>query len=121
MGNRKRNAQKQIQKMVDRIVKKFDPEKIILFGSYARGNPGSDSDVDLLVVMPVSGSKREKQLEIRSVLRGIGMAKDIIVSRPEDFEWRKDIVGTIEYPATKEGKVLYARNREGHHRRQRMG
>jgi predicted nucleotidyltransferase len=110
MTKRKQNAQKQIQKMVDRIVKKFDPEKIILFGSHARGDAGPDSDVDLLVVMPVSGSKREKQLEIRALLHGIQLAKDVIVSRPEDFEWRKDIVGTIEYPATKEGKVLYARD-----------
>jgi predicted nucleotidyltransferase len=121
MGKRKSKQGKQIQEMVDRIVKQFDPEKIILFGSHARGDAGPDSDVDLLVVMPVAGSKREKQLEIRAVLHGIQLAKDIIVSRPEDFEWRKDIVGTIEYPAVKEGQVLYARDREGNHSRQRMG
>jgi uncharacterized protein len=109
MAKRESKHTKQIQEMVDRIVKRFDPEKIILFGSHARGDAGPDSDVDLLVVMPVTGSKREKQLEIRAVLRGIQLAKDVIVSRPEDFDWRKDIVGTIEYPATKEGKVLYAK------------
>jgi predicted nucleotidyltransferase len=112
---------KMIREMVNRIVEHFDPEKIILFGSSARGDSGPDSDVDLLVVMPVRGSKREKQLEIRALLRGIRLAKDIVVSRPEDFEWRKDIVGTIEYPATKEGKVLYARDRESNHRRRRVG
>jgi len=112
---------KMIGEMVSRIVEHFDPEKIILFGSSARGDAGPDSDVDLLVVMPVRGSKRKKQLEIRSLLHGIRLAKDIIVSRPEDFDWRKDIVGTIEYPATKEGKVLYGRDREGNHRRRRMG
>jgi len=110
-----------ISEMVNRIVEHFDPEKIILFGSYARGEAGPNSDVDLLVVMPVQGSKREKQLEIRALLHGIQLAKDIVVSRPEDFDWRKDIVGTIEYPATKEGKVLYARDREGNHRRRRVG
>jgi predicted nucleotidyltransferase len=110
-----------IQEMVDRIVERYDPEMIILFGSHARGDAGPDSDVDLLVVMPVSGSKREMQLEIRALLHGIRMAKDIIVTRPDDFEWRKDIVGTIEYPATRQGKVLYARDRESHRRRQRMG
>jgi len=108
---RERNRKKMISEMVNRIVEHFDPEKIILFGSHARGEAGPDSDVDLLVVMPVQGSKREKQLEIRALLHGIQLAKDIVVSRPEDFDWRKDIVGTIEYPATKEGKVLYARDR----------
>jgi predicted nucleotidyltransferase len=112
---------KMIQEMVNRIVEHFDPERIILFGSSARGDARPDSDVDLLVVMPIQGSKREKQLEIRALLRGIRLAKDIVVSKPEDFEWRKDIVGTIEFLATKEGKVLYARDRESNHRRRRVG
>jgi predicted nucleotidyltransferase len=115
------NRKKMSREMVNRIVDHFDPERIILFGSPARGEAGPERDVDLLVVRPVQGSKREKQLEIRSLLRGIRLAKDIVVSRPEDFEWRKDIVGTIEYPATKEGKVLYARDRESSHRRRRVG
>jgi predicted nucleotidyltransferase len=99
----------QIQRMVGRIVAEFDPDTIILFGSHARGEAGPDSDVDLLVVMPVEGSKRAKQLEIRSAVHNVHVPKDIIVSRPEEFQWRKDVVGTIEYPAVREGKTLYAR------------
>jgi len=95
--------------MVRRIAAEFDPEKIILFGSYARGQAGPDSDVDLLIVMPVEGSKRAKQLEIRAAVHDIHIPKDIIVSTVEEFQWRKDTVGTIEYPAAREGKVLYAR------------
>jgi len=107
---RVRNSIKeQIQYMVRRIVAEFDPDKIILFGSHARGQAGPDSDVALLVVMPVKGSKRAKQLEIRTVVRDVHVPKDIIVSRTEEFQWRKDIVGTIEYPAAREGKTLYAR------------
>jgi len=102
-------TKKQIHQMVRRIVAEFDPDKIILFGSYARGEAGPDSDVDLLVVMPVKGSKRAKQLEIRAALRDVHVAKDIIVSRTEEFQWRKDTVGTIEHPAAHEGKILYAR------------
>src|SRR5438128_140066 len=98
-----------IKKMVDRIVEEFHPEQIILFGSQARGDAGPDSDIDLLIVMPVAGCKREKRLEIRRALRAIPVPIDIIVTRPEDFAWRKDIVGTIEWPATREGKVLYDR------------
>lgn len=98
---------KQIRQMVKRIVTKFHPEKIILFGSHAHGQGGPDSDVDLLVVMPVEGSKRAKQLEIRAALHDVHVAKDIIVSTPEEFGWRKEIVGTIEWPAVREGKLLY--------------
>jgi len=107
MLKRKENVRKQIMIMADRIIKQFDPEKIILFGSHARGDAGSDSDVDLLVIMNVEGSKRKRQLEIRSALHDVRIPKDIIVTTPEEFEWRKDIVGTVEYPAVREGKILY--------------
>jgi len=95
--------------MVRRIVAEFDPDKIILFGSYARGEARPGSDVDPLVVMPVKGSKRAKQLEIRAAVHDVGVPKDIVVSRPEEFQWRKETVGTIEHPAAREGEVLYAR------------
>ncbi len=101
--------QAQVRRMVRRIVDRFHPERVILFGSNARGQAGPDSDVDLLVVMPVKGSKREKIVEIRTALREFHVPKDILVSRPEEFAWRKDIVGTIEWPAHREGKVLYVR------------
>lgn len=103
------SVNKHIQQMVKRIVTQFHPEKIILFGSHARGQAGPDSDVDLLIVMPVEGSKRAKQVEIRAAVHDVHIAKDIIVSRPEEFQWRKDIVGTIERPAVREGRILYAR------------
>lgn len=99
-----------IDRMVQRIVRKFHPEKIILFGSQARGDAGPDSDVDLLVVMPVGGSIDELRLDIRAALHSIPLPVDIIVTTLEDFAWRKDFVGTIEWPATRQGKVLYARS-----------
>lgn len=95
--------------MVRRIVEQFHPDRVILFGSHARGTAGPDSDVDLLVVMPVAGSKREKQLAVRLALHEFKVPKDIIVTTPEDFEWRKEIPGTVERPAAREGKVVYAR------------
>jgi uncharacterized protein len=95
--------------MVRRIRDRFRPERIILFGSHARGDARPDSDVDLLVVMPVDGDNREKQLEIQLALYDIRVPKDILVTTPEDFEWRKEVVGTIERPAAREGRVLYVR------------
>lgn len=105
----KRATRSAIKAMVRLIVNRFQPERVILFGSHARGDAGPDSDVDLLVVMPVEGSKREKQVEIRVALHDIPVPKDILISTPEEFAWRRNIVGTIEEPAAREGKVLYAR------------
>lgn len=106
---RKKSVTKDIQRMVSRIVKEFEPEQVILFGSHARGEGGTDSDVDLLVVLPVEGSKREKAIEIGVALHDVRIPKDIIVTTPEEFKWRKEIPGTIERPVALEGKVLYAK------------
>ncbi|HKB39850.1 MAG TPA: nucleotidyltransferase domain-containing protein [Gemmataceae bacterium] len=102
-------TQAHIDRMVKRIVKRFQPEQVILFGSHARGDAGPDSDVDLLIVMDFEGSKVEKCLEIRGALHDFLIPLDVIVTTPEEFAWRKDVVGTIEWPASREGKVLYAR------------
>lgn len=109
MAIKQASAREQIREMVDRIVARFHPDRIILFGSHARGEAGADSDVDLLVIMPLAGSRREKAIEIGVAVHDILVPKDILVTTPQDFERRKDIVGTIERPAAREGKVLYAR------------
>jgi predicted nucleotidyltransferase len=101
---------RKIDAMVRLIVKRFRPAKIILFGSYAKGNAGPDSDVDLLIVMPVRGSRHKKAVEIGVALHDIEISKDVIVVTPEEFEWRKDIIGTIEWPAVREGQLLYAKS-----------
>jgi excisionase family DNA binding protein len=98
-----------IDEMVRIIVEKFDPERIVLFGSHARANAGPDSDVDLLVVMDPKGSKREKQIEIGVALHDIRLPKDIIVVTPEELEKYRDIAGTIIRPAMREGVTLYQR------------
>jgi predicted nucleotidyltransferase len=109
VATKQASARKQIREMVHRIVARFHPDRIILFGSHARGEAGADSDVDLLVIMPLAGSRREKAIEIGVAVHDIPVPKDILVTTPQDFERRKDIVGTIERPAAREGKVLYAR------------
>lgn len=106
---RPESIQEKIQEMSRRIVKRFHPEKIILFGSHARGSAGPDSDVDLLVVMHVEGSKREKQIELGVALHDIRIPKDIIVVRPEEVERYGTVVGTLIRPALREGRTLYER------------
>lgn len=95
--------------MVRRIVACFSPQRIILFGSHARGFAGPDSDVDLLVVMDCARSTREQVVEIRRVLLDIRAPKDVVVVTPEYFDRYRDVIGTIVWPAVHEGKVLYER------------
>lgn len=98
-----------LARMVERIVRRFAPDRIILFGSHATGRAGPDSDVDLLVVMTPSRSKADQELEILRLLRRFRVPKDVVVTTPEDFAWRQKVPGTIERPAAREGRVLYAR------------
>jgi predicted nucleotidyltransferase len=95
--------------IVNRITERFRPEKIILFGSYARGTPTVDSDADLLIVMNVPESKRKAALEIDLLLVGIPIPTDIIVVTPEEVERHRNCVGTVIREAIREGKVLYER------------
>ena len=103
------NSKLAIGKMAARIARKFDPEQIVLFGSHARGTAGPDSDVDLLVVMPVNGSKRQTQVEIRCALRDIRLPKDIVVATPAEVRQQRKLAGTLIRPAMEEGRVLYAK------------
>jgi predicted nucleotidyltransferase len=98
-----------IQDMVDRIVLRFNPHMIILFGSHARGDAGPDSDVDLLVVLPISGSQRAKAAEIDAALADRDLPLDLVVATPEYVARKRNIVGTIIYPAFHEGRILHER------------
>lgn len=93
--------------MVDRIVKGFNPLRVILFGSWARGTANLWSDVDLLVVFPALDDKREMAINIRHSLNGLAVCKDILVSTPDEISGRGQIVGTVLHSALCEGKVLY--------------
>ena len=98
-----------LQGVTERLVHKFHPDQIILFGSQARGTADKLSDWDLLIVCPVRGNRRKLVVAMDRALRGLNIARDIVVLTPEEFERDRQIPGTIARPAAKEGKVLYAR------------
>ena len=75
-----------------------------------KGTAGPDSDADVLVVMPVQGSRRETATAIDVALIGIDLPVDVIVATPEDVARNRDMVGSIVHEALTEGKVLYERN-----------
>lgn len=90
-----------------RIVGAVQPQRIILFGSAARGEMGAHSDLDLLVVT-ATADRSATARAIRRALAGLGVAKDVIVVTPEDVERHKNNRGLVLYPALREGRSLYA-------------
>lgn len=99
-----------IRNAVGKLAVEFDPERIILFGSQARGDADLLSDVDLLVITPLRGNRRAMMVAMDRTLRGSGFARDIIILTPDEFERDKEIPGTIARPAWKEGVTLYVRH-----------
>ena len=95
--------------MTDRLVRRFAPLQIILFGSQARGDAGPWSDVDLLVVLPDGSDTNRTARDMLDELRELHGSPDIKVTTPGEIERRGNLVGTVLRPALREGKVLYGR------------
>ena len=98
----------EIIKLTNSIVSYFDPERIILFGSYAYGNPNEHSDIDLLVIMPYEGTGIRKSLEIWKKIQP-DFSIDLIVKTPEDFRKRYTLGDPLVGEAVDKGKLLYER------------
>ncbi len=99
---------KTLPQAVKKIAETLKPEKIILFGSYAYGNPTPDSDVDLLVVMKTRKSAKECRLAVSRLLRPRQFPVDIIVKTPKEIEYAINNKGNFfVQEIVKKGKVLY--------------
>ncbi|MFB0515098.1 MAG: nucleotidyltransferase domain-containing protein [Candidatus Neomarinimicrobiota bacterium] len=98
-----------IEELVQKIVKAVNPQRIILFGSAARGEFGSASDIDLLVVMPEGTHRRRTAQKLYRQIQGIEASFDILVATTGDIQRHKDNIGLIYRTVLKEGKELYAR------------
>jgi predicted nucleotidyltransferase len=103
----------QISEIGSRIAREFDPERIILFGSHARGDATEDSDVDLLVVADTELPPGERYAAVRRVLSGYPASFDIVVKTPVEYGRWRNVVNHIVYFADKYGTVLYERGNPG--------
>src|SRR3989344_3958493 len=75
-----------VNQIVEKIISKFKPQKVILFGSYAWGKPGPDSDLDLLVIKDIKKPRLELERELRGLLFPSGIPLDVLVYTPDELE-----------------------------------
>ena len=102
-----------LDEIVRRIVKVADPDKIILFGSAARGETGPNSDLDLLIIKSGPVHRRRLSQAIYMNLFGVGRAVDVIVATPDDIERYGNTHALVLKPALQDGKVIYERQPVG--------
>jgi predicted nucleotidyltransferase len=104
-----RQRRGQIARLCAVIVREFQPEKIILFGSWAYGKPENDSDIDLLVVMPFEGSPfRQAGTILHRVIQAVGVLPlDLLVRTAEQLDERLAIGDSFVRDILEQGKVLY--------------
>ena len=99
-------AMRDIKAFSAAIAREFQPERIILFGSHARGTATEDSDVDLLVVMPYEGHPTLKAIEIRRRVQA-DFPVDLLVRKPTELRWRMKHHDWFILEIVEQGKVLY--------------
>ena len=105
-----RAAEAELDRIVRIIVEKFDPEKIVLFGSRAEGRAAPDSDADLLVVMRTSLPFWERGGAIRTALEHQELGLDLLVFTPEEIDERADDPFSLVHEVLRKGKLLHARS-----------
>ena len=103
-----------LEDMVDSIVREVDPQRIVLFGSYARGEAEADSDIDFLIVQdrpfePGRG-RRQQMAQLWRLLARFPISQDILIYTPDEVERWCDTQSHVVARALREGKVLYERS-----------
>ena len=97
-----------IRAVVQQVAERFQPEKVILFGSYAYGSPTSESDVDLLVIMRSSLKQAEQAVQICQAIE-YHFGLDLIVQTPESLDRRLKLGDPFLGEIMRTGKILYER------------
>jgi predicted nucleotidyltransferase len=102
-------GKEKISEIVDKIVSGFNPDKIILFGSYATGNPNENSDLDLFVIKDTDLPRPQRTVQIRKMLYGSMIPIDLIVYTPKEIEESKGNQFGFVHEVLISGKTLYER------------
>ncbi len=100
-------TQYKINEVVDRIVYGYNPEKIILFGSYAYGEPNEDSDIDLFIIKKTDKKPPERTRDVLRLLRGSNVPVDVAVYTNSEFNYYSQSPYTLENKILKKGKTIY--------------
>ncbi len=100
-------APETLQEVVQRIVTAANPSRIILFGSYGRGDADAGSDLDLMVIKPEVSDQYAEMIYLHEVVGNVGPGVDILVYSEKEFERRSQVPGTVLYWARKQGNTLY--------------
>ena len=100
-------SSEQIQQAVARLVAAANPSKVILFGSYARGDATEDSDLDLMVIERELPNKFEEMVRLRQELRPLRIPLDVLVYSQQYVDEWGQLPGTALYWALREGRVLH--------------
>lgn len=95
---------------VEKLVNELDPEKIILFGSYAYGNPTPDSDVDLLIILDTNKTRKERVIAVSLLLYPRLFPVDILVKTPQEIENELRQGNFFLQEVIKNGRILYERD-----------
>jgi uncharacterized protein len=98
-----------VDEITRRIVATAHPQRILLFGSMARGQFNADSDLDMLVIVRGPVHRRALAQEIYKNLHGILTPVDVVVATEQDVQQHGQAIGSILRPALREGKVIYER------------
>ena len=101
-------SDKAIREAVELLSRAANPVKIILFGSYARGDVSEESDLDFLIIEREVKARRRETVRLRDVLSPLRIPVDVIVISEKTYEEWKDTPGTVIYEAAREGRVVYA-------------